>query len=275
MIATGRGEEFTIGWAAPGSSKTHTWAMQIVAEHDVSGRITGVVVIGRDVTALQEAQNNLEQSRDQLRALTAAREKSREVERKRIAHEIHDELGQLLTALRMRLAMLRMQLKDNTPFAEPIHQLMELTDNIIHVVRNVAATLRPPVMDAGLIAALEWLAQRQMELTGVACQLQLPTQPAFDIDDDRATALFRIVQESLTNIARHAQASEIWIALACENGLCSLEVRDNGIGFDKGQLTRKGVGLIGMNERALMLGGSIDITSSPEQGTKTIVRFPL
>lgn len=248
--------------------------VRLVPERGPDGRIVSVLAVGRDISALKEAERRLEESNAQLRDLTRRRESAREEERKRIAREIHDELGQHLTALRMGVSVLRLEFgADNPLLVERVGALMALADRAIQVVRDVASSLRPGVLNMGLPSALEWLADEFCRHAGLICHLELPDEKIV-LDDKRATALFRIVQESLTNAARHAEASQVDIRLErCDDGY-RLEVCDNGKGFDPAVRRKNAYGLLGIHERGLMLGGDVAITSAPGKGTCINVSIP-
>ena len=214
-------------------------------------------------------------SQRKLRELAAHREQDREEERARIAREIHDELGQYLTALRMDVALLQTRYgADHPDLSKKIEGMKETISTTVDVVRNIASALRPHALNMGLVYAAEWLLTDLQERTGVRCRLHAPLEH-LDVDDERATALFRILQESLTNIARHAQASEVEVRIEQEDDTLSLRVWDNGVGFDPAEVrNRKAFGLMGMRERALILGGNSQVESRPGGGTKLSVRIP-
>jgi PAS domain S-box-containing protein len=227
-----------------------------------------------DVTERKQADRELQRSLEELHALTARLQSVREEERARLARELHDQLGQSLTAIRIDLAALK-----TTPARDQqlqrIDAIMGLVDETIRSVRRIATELRPGVLDdLGLVAAVEWAAEEFQARTGIRCQVSMPeTNPA--IDAERATALFRIFQETLTNIARHAGATRVTIGLSQEDGHLSLEVRDNGRGIGEDQLSASGsLGILGMRERALLLGGEFFI-GNPGSGTTVRVRMPI
>ncbi|SDK24535.1 PAS domain S-box protein [Pseudomonas indica] len=249
--------------------------VRLVPECDRNGSVTSILAIGRDISAIRAAERSLEESHARLRDLSRRRETAREEERKRIAREIHDELGQHLTALRMGISLLRFQFGKNNPLlVKRIQGLMTLVDKTIRVVRNVASSLRPAALNMGLPLALEWLVTEFTEHTGLECHLEIPKEP-LQIDDEHATAAFRVVQESLTNIARHAAASRVDISLSCNSGSYLLEIADNGKGFDTTAPRKKTFGLVGMQERGLMLGGKVSIISSPGNGTTIRLQMPV
>jgi signal transduction histidine kinase len=241
------------------------------------------------------AERNLEMVRA-LQRLTASLESVREEERTHIAREIHDELGQQLTAMRFGLKSLKSQLSqgavfsveashasdashhDCDPFGPALNRvsdLTELVDSMIGDIRRIATELRPQVLDAfGMVAAIEWLAQDFRKRAGIACRYEGPKDLA--VDRALATAVFRICQESLTNVARHANATEARIHLAADGEWLSLEVSDNGKGISREILVQtRSLGLLGMRERARMAGGELIIGGDGEQGASIRVRFPL
>ena len=223
----------------------------------------------------RRVEDALYRSQFKLRELAAHRERDREDERTRIAREIHDELGQYLTALRMDTALLQSRYGGGDPgLVRQIEGMKETISTTIDVVRNIATALRPHALNMGLVYAAEWLLSDLQERAGIQCRLDAPLAH-LDIDDERATALFRILQESLTNIARHARASEVVVRIECAGGFLTLQVWDNGAGFDPTEVrSRKAFGLMGIRERALILGGSSRIDSRPGGGTALSVRIP-
>jgi signal transduction histidine kinase len=226
------------------------------------------------------AERNLEMVRA-LQGLTASLESVREEERAHIAREIHDELGQQLTAMRFGLKSLKGQLAleapDHDSFAPALNRVSDLTglvDSMMRDIRRIATELRPQVLDAfGMVAAIEWLAQDFRKRTGIPCRYDGPKDLA--VDRELATAVFRICQESLTNVARHAHATEARIDLAADGEWLSLEVSDNGKGISQEILVQtRSLGVIGMRERARMAGGELIIGGDREQGASIRVRFP-
>jgi PAS domain S-box-containing protein len=226
--------------------------------------------------AMLNLNRDLRESRQRLRELAAQNEARLEGERKHIAQEVHDELGQVLTALRMDLSLLGMQFGSLDPAVnDKVLDMKVLVDRAIHGVRNVAVNLRPTALDMGLVSAIEWLCKEFTRQTTVACVF-LGQEEKIDLDEARAVVIFRIVQESLTNVTRYAQASQVEITLGLRGHELGLEVRDNGLGFDLAAAAkRKSFGLLGMRERALALGGHVDIISAPGQGTVIGVSIPL
>ncbi len=238
------------------------------------GGIDRIAVVLEDVTERKKAERDLQLSFCELQALNAQLQSVREEERTRLARELHDRLGQSLTAIRIDLASVN-AVAGPEPVSGKIASIIRLIDESIRTVRRISTELRPGILDdLGLVAALEWAAEEFQARTGIQCQASLPeANPA--IDAERATALFRIFQETLTNIARHAGATQVTVALSQESGYLSLEVRDNGRGIDKEQLTASdSLGILGMRERALLLGGEFFI-GKPNGGTIVRVRMPL
>ena len=236
--------------------------------YNEQGTPTGLCGIATDITELKKA-------RDQLRRLSGSIMANQEKERKAIARELHDELGQVLTALRMDAVWLSDRLQGQDPKAgERALAMCGLIDHTIDEVRGLATRLRPGVLDdLGLIDALEWYIADFEKRTGIACIFKHRQVP--DIDGIGATAAYRIVQEALTNVTRHAAATQVKVSLQPEKGLLTLAVADNGQGFDLKEIAAfECLGLAGMRERAGLLGGSLEIRSRPGKGTKVCFRLP-
>jgi len=208
----------------------------------------------------------LEQSRAQIQLLSIHNARSLEQERTRVSRELHDEMAQQLAALRMEVSLLRRPADPASRSSElPVQALVARVDAIIRSIRELVTQLRPPALDGGLCAAIEWMSARFEQQSGIHCQLELQECAAF-ADQDAATMAFRVVQESLTNVRRHAGATAVRIALKAHAGVASLEIIDDGVGFEPGR-QQSGYGLLGMQERVTALGGRLAITSVPGQGT--------
>jgi PAS domain S-box-containing protein len=247
----------------------------LIPVRDDSGRIHRIVGISRDITERKGMEHDLKESQHLLRQLAARNETVREDERKHLTREIHDELGQYLLALRLGVSVVGLEFgATNASLHEKTQRLIEMVDTTIKVVRNVVASLRPTALDMGIVSALEWLAGEYVERAGIHCELHI-SEEDLDLDDACATAIFRIVQESLTNIVRHAQADKVAITLERSETNCFLEVRDNGRGFDPSLRKEKSFGLVSIRERALMLGGEVEISSAPGRSTVIRVHIPL
>jgi PAS domain S-box-containing protein len=242
---------------------------------DVATQPLKLVGTIQDITERKSIEHELLESREQLRELSAYMEAIREEERKRIAMEIHDELGQLLTALKMDVSLLKMRLANDSDAAKKIDDMRELVEKTIWMVRNVASHLRPAALNFGIVSALEWLVEDFGRRKGLSCQLWINGREPV-LDDAHATAVFRIVQASLTNVALHAGASRVDVTLTNTETTLDLYVSDDGCGFDPAA-ARKGYsyGLLGMSERARLIGGSLRIDSSPETGTVVSIHVPL
>lgn len=231
----------------------------------------------RDMTARKEAEEALHDSRDRLRNLAARLQAAREEERTSIAREMHDELGQALTGMQMELHGLIDKLpKNRKALRERAGSLVSLVDSTIETVRAMSWRLRPPILDdLGLEAAIEWHAEEFTSHSGLAVRLDLNLAER-PLDTDCTTTVFRILQEALTNVARHAEASNVEIALTESKDVLVLDVRDDGKGIAKRDVTRAtALGLIGMRERAGTLGGRVVIRRTDQGGTQVKLTLPL
>jgi signal transduction histidine kinase len=234
-------------------------------------------VILRDVTERVRADDELRRSREELRELSAAAHSVREQEQRRVAREIHDELGQSLTALKMDVAWILGNLSAGPPsLAGKLNTIQNQLDETVAATRRISADLRPLMLDdLGLTAAAEWLAQNFSERTGIPCKLRI-LPPDIELGEPNASTLYRILQESLTNVARHAKASEVDVVIEQTDGVLKLSVKDDGRGFDPAEArTQKTYGLLGLRERTLLLGGEASVTSEPGRGTTIEVHIPL
>ncbi|MGO8818767.1 MAG: PAS domain S-box protein [Terriglobia bacterium] len=232
--------------------------------------------ITRDVTDLKRAEEEQQRSLEQLRALAGQLESTREEERKRVAREIHDQLGQSLTAIKMDFSSWLRELPSGAnQDTKRTASILELVDESIQTVRRISTELRPGILDdLGLAAAIEWAGEDFESRTGTTCKLDL-SRDDIAVNPEQATAIFRIFQETLTNVARHADASAVDVRLANFNNNLTLEVHDNGRGIPKEKHSIGGsFGILGMRERALLLGGEVTITGPPGSGTTVRVRIP-
>jgi PAS domain S-box-containing protein len=234
-------------------------------------------VILRDVSAREKALAELTQSRRELTELGMAAEATREQEKSRVARELHDELGQTLTMLRMDVAWCKAHLVQALPGAEAKLDRMEnLLKITVAATRRIASDLRPLMLDdLGLVPALEWLAQNMRHRTGLACELTLD-DPAITLPPAHSTAVFRIVQEALTNVAKHARASRADVALRRAGASLEVTIRDDGVGFAVEEPRKpESFGLLGLRERISLLRGTASINSAPGAGTTIVVTIPL
>lgn len=240
-----------------------------------SGRFLGYTGSCTDISERKKAEEALQHSRQMLRHLVSYQERVREDERKRIAREIHDDLGQNLLALRIDVSMLHTRTGAAHPkLNERVRIALSHIDATMKAVRAAINNLRPTALDLGLNAAIEWQVQDFQRRSNIACELTM--EDDFVLDDNRATALFRILQESLNNVTRHAQASEVRIGLYKDGDKLIMRVADNGIGIypDCSRKTNSFV-LVGIKERINALGGDLHIDSSRNNGTMLAVSLPI
>jgi len=246
------------------------------ATRDDKGNISRLFGTAQDITDSKNTEKELEKSRQELRDLSERLINLREEERTLLAREIHDELGQALTALKMDLSWLSKKLPEGQgPMADKTASMLKLVDTTVKTVKRLSTELRPGLLDdLGLVAAMEWQANEFQARTGIKTELSFEPDDIM-VDNERATALFRIFQEILTNIIRHAAATRIDVYLHEKDEALELSVRDNGKGIAPKMLTSsKSLGLIGMRERCHHLGGAVDIRGKPGKGTTVTVNLP-
>ncbi|MBE0427664.1 MAG: response regulator [Nitrospirae bacterium] len=250
------------------------------AVRDSSGRLLYYEGIVEDITERKRAEEELKNSREQLRCLSAYLHSAIEKERMYIAREIHDELGQFLTALKMDLFCLNNKISSgNKPVLTKIKSMSELVDIAVKTVQRVSAELRPRLLDdLGLLAAIEWQLAEFQKRTGIKCELNLNfsgDSGEIELSQDISTAVYRILQEALTNIVRHANATTVMVSLNEDADKVILEVRDNGRGITEDQISNaKSYGLTGIRERVYLLGGEVEIIGILHEGTTLKVRIP-
>jgi PAS domain S-box-containing protein len=229
----------------------------------------------RDITERKKIESELIDSRNRLRDMVLHHEIACEEDRKHLSAEIHDELGQILTGLRMDVSLLKTHRHDEPQLDETLDDMSELIDGAFSVARKVVTSLRPAVLNMGLIAALEWLAQDFSRRMGLPCTLTTDLTH-LPLRESQSAAIFRIAQESLTNVARHAQARQAHIVLSVQGQLLSLSVQDDGQGFEQApQEQGHGYGLLSMQERVLSLGGHFDVQTTRHQGTTVRITVPI
>ena len=229
----------------------------------------------RDVTEAKRAEEQLRASRTALRSLATRQQDIREDERSRIAREIHDSLGQALTALKLQLVAAQDAAATETPaLSARLAETALMVDDLVKSVRRIATELRPPILDQlGLPAAVQWLAQDFARRTSIRCQTSIhPTDGA--ITNELATALFRIVQEALTNVLRHAGATRVDIELGVKSGCVTVEINDDGSGITEVGMGPGSLGILGMRERAAALGGVLEVAPRSNGGTRVAAWFP-
>lgn len=224
----------------------------------------------------KRAEERLKRSHAQLRALSIYLQYVREDERSRISRQVHDELGQALTGLKMDLYWVTNRLpKEMRPVLEKTKAMSSHIDSTIQTVRRIATELRPGILDdLGLLAAIEWQAQEFQQRTGIKCKV-VSHLPDTVLDEDLNTAFFRIFQETLTNVIRHASARRVEVSLEEVDGKLCMEVSDNGRGITEAEINNThSIGLLGMRERAALLGGEVTFTGVPGKGTTVRVTIP-
>jgi len=250
------------------------WALQW-GKRDEAPR---VLVINSDITERKRSEESLVLQKEQLRALAERLQWVREEDRKRVARDLHDQIGQILTAIKMDMMWMTRHLsKSEGAVLSRITETIQLISDGVKSVRAICSGLRPGVLDdLGLAAAIEWQASEFASRNGVLCRVSVPPVD-LHLDGDRATATFRIFQECLTNVIRHAQAKSVRIDLCQEDENILLVVEDDGIGFHESGISNAlgSLGLLGMKERAQFCGGDVHIFSSPGKGTKVTVRVPV
>lgn len=230
------------------------------------------------IDSRKRIEDQVRDSREELRALSTHLQLVIEKERARIAREIHDELGQVLTGLKFDISWLRDRAREDmrVPEREKLSATLKNIDAAIHSVRRIATELRPPVLDTlGLTAAIEWQAKDFETRTGIECQLD-PMAEDLPVDRDRATAIFRIFQEALTNVGRHALATRVTVGLQRANGHLLLRIADNGKGIEATRGSGlHSLGILGMQERVRLLNGEMSISGEEGKGTVINVDIPL
>ena len=236
-----------------------------------------VLSIARDITERKQAEEKLKRTSKLLRELATHLQSVREEERTMIAQEIHDELGQVLTALKIQVSLLANKLnKNQEPLKEKIKSLSDMIDASVESVQKISSKLRPGILDElGLIAAIEWQAEEFEKLTSIKCSLVLPKEE-MKLEKNKSTAIFRIFQEALTNIARHSQATKAAISLLIHQSNIYLEILDNGKGITQEQIKDfKSLGIHGMEERAMVFGGQVYFEGVAGKGTIVKVEIPV
>jgi len=254
-----------------------TMFMDIESHRIVYGDRKAILSLGKDITDQVIAERQLKETYDDVRRLNAHLQTIREEERMYIAREIHDELGQQLTGLKMDTYWLSRKIAlEEKAQHEKLKQMIELIDGTVKTIRRISSDLRPGILDdLGLIAALEWQSSEFEKRTGIKIHFS-SSMTELELDNKKATGVFRIYQETLTNVMRHAQATSLDTVLVQKDEYLFLTIRDNGKGFDTRDTTnKKTLGLMGMKERAIMFGGSLSIESSPGNGTLVSLKMPI
>jgi PAS domain S-box-containing protein len=244
---------------------------------ELDGEIIALTVVSKDINKRKQAEEELRKSKEELRNLADHLESVREEERTAIAREIHDELGQALTGLKMDLSWVAKRIpEDQTGLLEKLHSMSELTGTTLKTVQRISTELRPGLLDdLGLAAAIEWQTEEFENRTGIRCTLTVDPED-IEVDEKRSNALFRILQETLTNVARHAQATRVQVSLTEKEGILKLRVRDNGKGITKEQISdSQSLGIIGIRERVHQWGGTVKISGRPGKGTTVVIKMQI
>lgn len=240
----------------------------------------GSIAVLTDITNIRLAEQELKKSREQLRDLSLHLQSIIEDGRKQLAREIHDELGQFLTALKMDLAWLSKRLpkdhKEQDLLLDKTKSMSTLIERTMKYVQRLSSELRPGLLDdLGLVPAMEWQAQEFEKRAKIRCEMSLDSEE-IDLDQDLSTVIFRIYQEALTNVARHAQATKVKVSLREKNGTLTLKIKDNGKGIAKDKIyASESLGMIGMRERISPWQGQVKITGTKDRGTTLNITLPL
>ncbi len=279
--AVARGETYQKEHRMRTADGNYRWHLSRgMPQRDEKGTIVRWIGTATDIEDLKRAEaallerERLAIQRKQLRALSEHQEKAREEERTRVARDLHDDIGQILTAIKMELAWIGKHVGDKktNEVSARLTSTVKLINDGVQSVRRICSGLRPSVLDdLGLSAAIEWQTADFTKRTGIGCRLSLPSD-TLDLDGDQRTACFRIFQECLTNISRHAHARTVDVSLSPEGRDLVLIVRDDGKGFREARTGS--LGLLGMKERAEVCGGELAIESSPGKGTAVTLRIP-
>jgi PAS domain S-box-containing protein len=265
-------------WIHPDGRVVHAEHRRVTI-YDNTGQVLAVEGIARDVTEFVEAQQRLRESEEQLRQLAARLHDAREAERAQVARELHDELGQTLTALKLditRMAQVLTREHLTPPVVDRLQSLIGLSDIGLATVKRIATRLRPPTLDhLGLAEAIHWEAVTFKARTGLRCNVRT-NKARTALSSEQQTALFRIFQEAMTNIVRHAQASAVQVALTERAERFEMRIRDNGRGITEAQSEDPGaIGLLGMRERTALMGGVFRISGHKGKGTVVSIEVPV
>ena len=276
LLNTGEITAETVLLDKKGAPHLVEYSSTVISEGD---RVIGTRGIVRDITERKKAEEELRQYSERLRVMAMQLSAAEDNERRRLAHELHDQVGQNLTALGINLSMVRAQLPEEA--VAPVRSILDDSQSVLEqtaeIIRDVMAALQPPVLeDYGLVAALRWYADRFASRTGISVTVQ-GKDPSPRLNTSSENTLFRIVQETLTNVAKHAQATQVTVIVVVRKGAVRIVVTDDGVGFNVADVVnsdvQQGWGLTTMSERVNSLGGSFDIESRPGHGTRVVVEI--
>jgi PAS domain S-box-containing protein len=276
MLSTADAGEWELRIIRPDGQMRYIY-QSLEVSHAPDGQVDRIFGIIQDITERKQVEEALRESREQLRNLSMHVEALREEERTTIAREIHDELGQMLTALKMDLVWLKRRLTDEqASLLDKIASMESLINITLSSVKRLATDLRPGLLDdLGLSAAIKWQAGEFQQHTGIPCDVSIAPEEII-VNEALSTAVFRIFQEALTNVARHAQATHVQVLLQHDVTTLTLEVKDSGKGITTAQIANpKSFGLIGIRERVQFLGGQVTFQGVPNKGTTVTVTIPL
>jgi len=276
-VTSRRMGDVTTLWALRGDSDEEFPIEASISQVSENGRRYYTVIL-RDITLRKRAEDEIKRSQHELRELSARVLEAREDEKTRIARELHDELGQLLTALKMDLTWLAERLTHDRSLAAKAQEMSAMLDQTVTSTRRISADLRPLMLDdLGLADAAGWLVGDFAKRSGIGCEFQLSGEAELEnVSKTVATAVYRALQESLTNIARHSGAKQAWVILGAGDGMVHVEIEDDGRGIAAGDLGKlRSLGLKGMRERVAYLGGALEISRAPRGGTRLSLRVPL
>ncbi len=270
------GERLTFEFGLPSPQGELFMEVRLAPEFGSDGSVDTILAISRDITERRREEEELRSSRKRLRAFTAHLQKAREEERTKVAREIHDELGQVLATVQMGVSLLAEEYRDHNILTAKVSALEEKLKGAIKTVQRISTELRPVMLDMlGLGEAIQWLAKEFQKSTGIVCNPVILLQQEH-FERDVATAVFRIFQETLTNVIRHSEANRVNVTLEERMDRLVLVVRDNGKGITREQIgNSQSLGVMGMKERAYALGGRVRILGAPEKGTAVIAHIPI